>query len=119
MPGLVSEDIEFARFRTYFDGTRTRKARIVRLILLAMDGFTHLADWANQNEGLLQALAMLGGIIVVVSSLLWKGRGWSRANSPTVSSETQALPSPLDARVSIVVMPLSRFAIENFLVGIR
>jgi len=34
-----------------------------------MDWFANLAEWANQNEGLLQALAMIAGAVAVVASV--------------------------------------------------
>lgn len=35
-----------------------------------MNGFSNLAEWANQNEGLLQALAMVAGAAVVAASVV-------------------------------------------------
>jgi len=61
-----------------------------------MDWLSELIDWANQNEGLLQALAMLGGIGALLISL--------RRQRAETTARTQAA-EPVPAKV--VVRPVS------------
>ncbi len=60
-----------------------------------MDGLSQLADWANQNEGLLQALAMLGGIGALLISL-------RRQQSQAVARSKAVEPVP----AKVVVRPV-------------
>ena len=55
-----------------------------------MDGFSSLAEWANQNEGLLQALAMLGGIGDLLISL--------RRQQSHALARTKAVPAKVVVR---------------------
>ncbi len=58
-----------------------------------MDELSRLIDWANQNEGLLQALAMLGGIAAVLVSIRRQ-----RSEASARSQAEQPVPSLLVVR---------------------
>ncbi len=78
-----------------------------------MDGFAQIGQWANENEGLLQAVAMVVGVLGVLCSALWRIFHSRKPQAAASEAVSAAANEDLLKRPAVAVLPFSDLSGEG------